>query len=54
MVPAFPFPFSFSFSLQQNHNLGFASVFNVTDQDGNKITDEGVLDYIEKVCNCGN
>ena len=25
------------------------SVFNVTDQDGNKVTDEGVLDYIYKV-----
>lgn len=24
-------------------------VFNVTDNDGNKITDEGVLDYIQKV-----
>lgn len=24
-------------------------VFNVTDQDGNKITDEGILDYIQKV-----
>lgn len=30
----------------------FASwtVFNVTDQDGNKVTDEGVLDYIKRVC----
>lgn len=26
----------------------FMDVFNVTDQEGNKITDEGVLDYIEK------
>ncbi|KAL8533568.1 hypothetical protein ACS0TY_009823 [Phlomoides rotata] len=26
----------------------FMDVFNVTDHDGNKITDEGVLDYIEK------
>ncbi|PIA63248.1 hypothetical protein AQUCO_00200932v1 [Aquilegia coerulea] len=26
----------------------FMDVFNVTDQDGNKITDEGVLDYINK------
>lgn len=25
------------------------SVFNVTDQDGKKITDEGTLNYIEKV-----
>ena len=24
-------------------------VFNVTDNDGNKITDEGILDYIQKV-----
>ncbi|KAG5532686.1 hypothetical protein RHGRI_027095 [Rhododendron griersonianum] len=27
----------------------FMDVFNVTDQNGNKITDEGVLDYIRKV-----
>ncbi|GFY88762.1 ACT domain repeat 4 [Actinidia rufa] len=26
----------------------FMDVFNVTDQDGNKITDEGVMDYIHK------
>ncbi|XVF85758.1 hypothetical protein PTKIN_Ptkin17bG0143000 [Pterospermum kingtungense] len=26
----------------------FMDVFNVTDQDGNKITDEGILDYITK------
>ncbi|CAA0825565.1 ACT domain-containing protein ACR4 [Striga hermonthica] len=26
----------------------FMDVFNVTDQDGNKITDEGILDYIQK------
>ncbi|KAL3511013.1 hypothetical protein ACH5RR_030414 [Cinchona calisaya] len=26
----------------------FMDVFNVTDQDGNKISDEGVLDYIQK------
>ncbi|PON64472.1 ACT domain containing protein [Trema orientale] len=26
----------------------FMDVFNVTDQDGNKVTDEGVLDYIQK------
>lgn len=26
----------------------FMDVFNVTDQDGNKVTDEGVLDYIRK------
>ncbi|KAL9149112.1 hypothetical protein ABFS82_12G089500 [Erythranthe guttata] len=26
----------------------FMDVFNVTDHDGNKITDEGILDYIEK------
>lgn len=26
----------------------FMDVFNVTDQDGNKITDEGMLDYIQK------
>lgn len=25
------------------------SVFNVTDQDGNKVTDEVILDYIRKV-----
>lgn len=25
------------------------AVFNVTDQDGNKVTDEVVLDYIQKV-----
>ena len=25
------------------------SVFKVTDQDGNKVTDEGILDYIYKV-----
>lgn len=24
-------------------------VFNVTDQDGNKLRDEGILDYISKV-----
>lgn len=27
----------------------FMDVFNVTDQDGNKVTDEIVLDYIRKV-----
>lgn len=27
----------------------FSPVFNVTDQDGNKITDVEVLDYIQKV-----
>jgi UTP:GlnB (protein PII) uridylyltransferase len=27
----------------------FMDVFNVTDQDGNKVTDEVVLDYIQKV-----
>ncbi|CAI0390478.1 unnamed protein product [Linum tenue] len=27
----------------------FMDVFNVTDQDGNKITDEPILDYIQKV-----
>ncbi|XP_071927055.1 ACT domain-containing protein ACR4-like isoform X2 [Coffea arabica] len=34
----------------------FMDVFKVTDQDGNKITDEGVLDYIQKVSciECGN
>lgn len=26
----------------------FMDVFNVTDQDGNKVTDEGILDYIRK------
>ncbi|XP_041014154.1 ACT domain-containing protein ACR4-like isoform X1 [Juglans microcarpa x Juglans regia] len=26
----------------------FMDVFNVTDQDGNKVTDEGILDYIQK------
>lgn len=26
----------------------FMDVFNVTDQDGNKVTDEGVLDYIKR------
>ncbi|BBG94359.1 ACT domain repeat 4 [Prunus dulcis] len=26
----------------------FMDVFNVTDQDGNKVTDEGVLEYIQK------
>ncbi|CAI0390474.1 unnamed protein product [Linum tenue] len=29
----------------------FMDVFNVTDQDGNKITDEPILDYIQKVSN---
>jgi hypothetical protein len=28
-------------------------VFNVTDQDGNKVTDEGILDYILKVSPIG-
>ena len=28
------------------------AVFNVTDQEGNKITDEEVLDYIQKVILC--
>ncbi|KAI3452930.1 hypothetical protein Pfo_009593 [Paulownia fortunei] len=34
----------------------FMDVFNVTDHDGNKITDEGILDYIQKVScvNCDN
>lgn len=27
----------------------FMDVFNVTDQDGNKVTDEIVLEYIRKV-----
>ena len=39
---------------KKEHNLicvlFWKSVFNVTDQDGNKVTDEGVLDYIQKVC----
>lgn len=30
------------------------SVFNVTDQEGNKVTDEGILDYILKVSCCIN
>lgn len=26
-----------------------ATVFNVTDQNGNKVMDEGILDYIQSV-----
>lgn len=38
----------------QDFHLVLASwtVFNVTDQDGNKVTDEGVLDYIKRVSAC--
>lgn len=36
-------------SFMIDHVVFFLAVFNVTDQDGNKITDEGMLDYIQKV-----
>lgn len=43
--------FSFILLVQRRiyHHVFFLAVFNVTDQDGNKITDEGILDYIQKV-----
>lgn len=36
----------FNLSNSGTHSL---SVFNVTDNDGNKIRDEGILDYLQKV-----
>ncbi|KAK7837329.1 act domain-containing protein acr4 [Quercus suber] len=32
----------------------FMDVFNVTDQEGNKVTDEGILDYILKLITCAH
>lgn len=46
------FSLLYRFSPHQDFHVVLASwtVFNVTDQDGNKVTDEGVLDYIKRVC----
>ena len=57
--PFFDTSFPFFFLFQFNSSIEvwrvdyleffFPPVFNVTDPDGNKVTDEAILDYITKV-----